>query len=110
MTAGFTGYRLSCRRSERMVFTGLDFAVGSGGALLLTGSNGSGKSSLLRLMAGLIKPVAGLLAYDGERLAHDPAQHRELIAYLGHQDAVKAMLTVRESTGSAAGPGPGAAR
>ena len=103
MTAGFTGYRLSCRRSERMVFTSLDFAVGSGGALLLTGPNGSGKSSLLRLMASLIKPYAGYLTYDGERLADDPARHRELVAYLGHQDAVKAMLTVRESTGFWAG-------
>jgi heme exporter protein A len=94
----FAGHSLSCRRSERMVFTGLDFAVETGGALLLTGPNGSGKSSLLRLMAGLIKPYAGRLDYDGQRLADDPAQHRDIIAYLGHQDAVKPMLTVGEST------------
>jgi heme exporter protein A len=81
-----------------MVFTGLDFAVAAGGALLLTGPNGSGKSSLLRLMAGLIKPHTGRLDYDGQRLSDDPALHREIIAYLGHQDAVKPMLTVSEST------------
>jgi len=102
VTAGreksFAGYRLSCRRSERMVFTGLDFAVPSGGALLLTGPNGSGKSSLLRLMAGLIRPYSGRLEHDGMRLADDPALHRELVAYLGHQDAVKPMLTVGEGT------------
>jgi heme exporter protein A len=96
--AGFAGYRLSCRRSERMVFTGLDFAVPSGGALLLTGPNGSGKSSLIRLMAGLIKPYSGWLEHDGMRLGDDPAHHREIVAYLGHQDAVKPMLTVGEST------------
>jgi heme exporter protein A len=81
-----------------MVFTGLDFAVGHGGALLLTGPNGSGKSSLLRLMAGLIKPYAGRLEHDGQRLTEDPALHREIVAYLGHHDAIKPMLTVGEST------------
>jgi heme exporter protein A len=95
---GFTGFRLSCRRSERMVFTGLDFAVAPGAALLLIGPNGSGKSSLLRLMAGLIKPYAGRLDYDGVALREDPARHREVVAYLGHHDAVKPMLTVGEST------------
>ncbi len=101
--SGFTGTRLSCRRSERMVFTDLDFAVRAGGALLLTGPNGSGKSSLLRLMAGLIKPYVGQLEFDGVRLGDDSARHRELVAYLGHQDAVKAMLTVKESIGFWAG-------
>jgi heme exporter protein A len=96
--SGFTGTRLSCRRSERMVFTGLDFAVAAGGALLLTGPNGSGKSSLLRLMAGLIKPYAGRLEYDGGQLSDDPALHREIVAYLGHHDAIKPLLTVGEST------------
>jgi heme exporter protein A len=81
-----------------MVFTGLDFAVSGGGALLLTGPNGSGKSSLIRLMAGLIKPYSGRLEHDGMRLSGDPARHREIVAYLGHQDAVKPMLTVGEST------------
>lgn len=95
---GFAGYHLSCRRSERMVFTGLDFAVPAGGALLLTGPNGSGKSSLLRLMAGLIRPYSGRLEHDGARLSDDPALHRDLVAYLGHHDAVKPMLTVGEGT------------
>jgi len=81
-----------------MVFTGLDFAVPAGGALLLTGPNGSGKSSLIRLMAGLIRPYSGRLEHDGMRLSDDPALHRELVAYLGHQDAVKPMLTVAEGT------------
>ena len=98
MKSAFAGYRLSCRRSERMVFTGLDFDVAGGGALLLTGPNGSGKSSLIRLMAGLIRPYSGRLEHDGMRLGDDPAHHREVVAYLGHQDAVKPMLSVGEST------------
>jgi heme exporter protein A len=93
----FAGIALACRRSERLVFTGLDFSVEAGGALLLTGPNGSGKSSLLRVLAGLIRPYMGRLEYDGTALRDDPAQHRELIAYLGHQDAIKPMLTVAEA-------------
>ncbi len=93
----FAGVDLACRRSERLVFTGLDFAVEAGGALLLTGPNGSGKSSLMRVMAGLIKPYIGRLEHSGASLADDPAHHRELVAYLGHQDAIKPMLTVAES-------------
>jgi heme exporter protein A len=81
-----------------MVFTGLDFVVPASGALLLSGPNGSGKSSLIRLMAGLIKPYSGRLEHGGMRLADDPAHHRDIVAYLGHQDAVKPILTVGEST------------
>jgi heme exporter protein A len=95
----FAGTALTCRRGDRLVFTGLDFAVEPGGALLLLGPNGSGKSSLLRLMAGLIKPFAGRLDWEGEAVAMDPALHRGRVAYLGHLDAVKPMLSARESVG-----------
>jgi len=94
---GFVGTDLACRRSERMVFARLDFHVPHGGALLLTGPNGSGKSSLLRLMAGLIKPFAGRLEWDGAPVRDDPAAHRERIAYLGHQEALKPVLTAVEN-------------
>jgi heme exporter protein A len=94
---GFAGLGLICRRSERIVFAGLDFAVGPGGALLLTGPNGSGKSSLLRLMCGLIRPYAGQLCWDGASVSLDPSAHRERVAYLGHQEALKPMLTTAEN-------------
>ena len=52
---------LACRRGERLVFTGLSFRLPPGGALVLTGTNGSGKTSLLRLLAELdrVRPRAG---------------------------------------------------
>ena len=56
---GLSGNGLTCVRGERLVFAGLDFAVASGEFLQLRGANGSGKSSLLRLIAGLLKPAAG---------------------------------------------------
>lgn len=93
----FSGRGLVCRRSERFVFAQLDFSVEGGNALLLVGPNGSGKSSLIRLMAGLIRPYAGQLLWAGAPVRDDPAAHRERIAYLGHQEALKPMLTAAEN-------------
>ncbi|MFN4284237.1 MAG: heme ABC exporter ATP-binding protein CcmA [Alphaproteobacteria bacterium] len=92
----FIGEGLACLRGERPVFAGLDFALPSGGALLLTGANGAGKSSLLRLMAGLLPPAAGRLWWNREDAVSEAAAHRARAAYLGHQDGVKAALTPRE--------------
>lgn len=93
----FEGRDLTCQRGQRQVFTGLEFSLSPGGTLLLTGANGSGKSSLLRLMAGLLKPVAGELAWAGRDIAEDPEAHNARIHYLGHQDAVKPILTATEN-------------
>jgi heme exporter protein A len=93
----FAARGLACRRGERMVFTGLDFDLSTGGALLLTGANGSGKSSLLRLMAGLTPPESGLLAWDGAAIGEDRAAHRARLHYVGHADALKPHLTVAET-------------
>jgi heme exporter protein A len=95
--ARFTGTELACRRGERLVFAGLSFALAPGDALLLTGPNGSGKSSLLRLMAGLGRPEAGVLAWDGAAVAEDPAAHRARLHFIGHQEAVKPVLSVAET-------------
>jgi len=93
----FAGHALACRRGERLVFRGLDFALETGGALVLTGSNGSGKSSLLRLMAGLLPSQSGALSWDGEAIGSDPAAHRARLHFIGHQDALKPVLTVFET-------------
>ena len=60
----FTGTDVVCFRAERIVFEGLNFALEPGGALMLRGANGSGKSSLLRLMAGLSQPLSGTIAWN----------------------------------------------
>lgn len=92
----FTGTDVACVRGERPVFAGLDFTIASGGALLLTGANGSGKSSLLRLMAGLLPAAAGRLSWNGLAVADEPDMHRQRTAYLGHLVAAKALLTPLE--------------
>jgi len=93
----FSGHTVECVRGGRRVFSGLDFAIDSGNALLLVGPNGSGKSTLLRLMAGLLNASEGELRWDGRPVGDDPDDHRARIAYVGHQDAVKPVLTVAEN-------------
>jgi len=87
---------LACRRGERLVFAGIDCRLPPGGALLLTGSNGSGKSSLLRILATLLMPAAGRLVWGSVPVAADTARYRAAIHYLGHLDATKPALTARE--------------
>lgn len=68
---------LACRRGDRVLFRGLSFALSSGEALHLAGPNGVGKSSLIRILAGLLRPFAGSVEREGglaladERLALD---------------------------------------
>ena len=93
----FEGRDLLCIRGERRVFAGLDFTVPAAGALLLTGANGSGKSSLLRLMAGLLRPAQGTLRWADQAISADPEAHRARLHYLGHLNAVKPVLTTTEN-------------
>lgn len=97
MSFPLSGENLTCIRGDRVVFAGLDFAVARGGALLLTGRNGSGKTSLLRLMAGLAAPADGMIRHNGEDYRDDPTSHRADIHYVAHYDAAKPALTVREN-------------
>jgi heme exporter protein A len=95
-----TGADLACQRGERGVFTGVGFAVESGQALTISGRNGAGKSSLLRMIIGLLPVAAGRLTLEGG----DPELSiAEQAHYLGHQDALKGSLSVAENLGFWAG-------
>ena len=78
------------------MFSGLDFDVSGGEALAVTGRNGSGKTSLLRLIAGLLAPGGGSIAIEGgdAELTLPEQAH-----YLGHRDAQKPALSVMENIG-----------
>ncbi|WP_374378647.1 heme ABC exporter ATP-binding protein CcmA [Dongia sp.] len=94
---GLVATDIACRRAERLLFSALNFALGPGDALMLRGPNGSGKSSLLRLLAGLLPAESGSLSWRGQPVEKDRAAYRADIAYLGHLDALKPQLLVREN-------------
>jgi heme exporter protein A len=88
------GRGVSCVRGGREVFSGLDFEAASGEALAVTGPNGSGKTSLLRLIAGLLAVTGGSIGLEGgEAELTLPEQTH----YLGHRDALKPALSVIEN-------------
>ena len=88
------GRQIDCIRGGRAVFSGLDFEAASGQALAVTGPNGSGKTSLLRMIAGLLMPAGGSVALEGgtAELTLPEQAH-----YLGHRDALKPALSVLEN-------------
>jgi len=89
-----SGRKVSCVRGGREVFSGLDFQAASGEALAVVGPNGSGKTSLLRLIAGLLTPSGGSIDLEGgdAELTLPEQSH-----YLGHRDAIKPALSVSEN-------------
>ena len=88
-----SGRQIDCIRGGRSVFSGLDFEAASGQALAVVGPNGSGKTSLLRLIAGLLVPAGGSVALEG---GGDELTLPEQAHYLGHRDALKPALSVLE--------------
>jgi heme exporter protein A len=89
-----SGRGVTCVRSGRQVFSGLDFTVSAGEALAVTGANGSGKTSLLRIIAGLLALAGGSIELEdgGSELTLAEQTH-----YLGHRDAMKPALSVLEN-------------
>jgi heme exporter protein A len=88
------GRNVGCVRGGREVFSGLDFEASSGETLAVTGPNGSGKTSLLRLIAGLLAMAGGSIDLEGgEAELTLPEQAH----YLGHRDALKPALSVAEN-------------
>ncbi|MFZ2290221.1 MAG: cytochrome c biogenesis heme-transporting ATPase CcmA [Halopseudomonas yangmingensis] len=90
---------LSCERDLRELFSGLSFRLEPGKVLQVAGPNGSGKTSLLRILAGLLPAAEGDVRYDGASIfsGQGREQWRQNTLYIGHQPAVKAMLTPEEN-------------
>jgi len=89
-----SGRSVRCVRGGREVLSGLDFEVSAGEALAVTGPNGSGKTSLLRIMAGLLAQAGGSIELEG---GEDELTLPEQSHYLGHRDAIKPALSVLEN-------------
>ena len=91
-TLFLSAQNLACRRGGRLVFDSLEITLSPSEALLVTGPNGTGKSSLLRVLAGLLKPESGSITLGN--WDRDLAESGHLI---GHLDAVKPQLSVKEN-------------
>jgi len=89
-----SGSGVKCVRSGRDVFSGLDFEASSGEALAIIGANGSGKTSLLRMIAGLLGVAGGSIGLEG---GDTELTLPEQAHYLGHRDALKPALSVLEN-------------
>jgi heme exporter protein A len=88
---------LHCERGGRTLFRGLSFAVNGGELLRIAGANGRGKTSLLRILCGLLSPTAGEVRWKGEPIRAMSEEFSRQLVYLGHAPAVKDELTAAEN-------------
>jgi len=92
-----SGKDLVCVRGDRTVFTGLGFEVGDGDALTLLGPNGSGKTSLLRILCGLLTPSEGEVRWKGEPIRRLGEEYSRSLVHIGHAPGLKDELTAAEN-------------
>ena len=88
---------LECVRGERRLFSGLNFSLTPGGFLQLTGANGSGKTSLLRILCGLAPPAKGEIRWQGANIRSLGEEYFTSLTYIGHRPGVKDELTAIEN-------------
>ena len=88
---------LECTRGERRLFTDLSFKLGRGQLLRVAGANGSGKTSLLRIMCGLLAPSAGELRWRGKSIRSEREEYSRNLVFIGHLNALKDDLTALEN-------------
>jgi len=88
---------LTCIRQDRVLFEQLNLTVHSGELLQIAGKNGAGKSSLLRILAGLAQPEEGDLQYQNQSMAKVSADYAANLCYIGHQSGIHEQLTALEN-------------
>jgi len=88
---------LECVRGDHRLFAGLNFTLQAGELLHLRGSNGSGKTSLLRTVCGLMAPADGEVLWQGENIRSLRDEFFRNLTYLGHLGAIKGDMTAWEN-------------
>lgn len=102
---------LECVRGDRRLFSNLNFALPAGSIMQVSGPNGSGKTSLLRITCRLLAPSSGEILWEGANINSLGDEYSTFLTYLGHRAALKDELTALEnlqiSTGLSSGRGNG---
>jgi heme exporter protein A len=88
---------LHCVRGERSLFSGLSFDLGPGQCLHVAGNNGAGKTSLLRILAGLLAPEQGAVRWKGADIRRSREEYGAELAFVGHLNGIKDDLTALEN-------------
>src|SRR6476659_6268269 len=81
--------KLGCVRGDRRLFSGLDLSVSPGTFVQLTGPNGSGKTSLLRILCGLLERAEGKISWEGADIRSLGEEYVTEVTYLGHRHGIK---------------------
>lgn len=89
--------QLACQRGDHVLFSGLSLIWQSGDFVQIEGHNGIGKTSLLRIVAGLSQPLAGKVRWNNEQISKCREEYYDNLLYLGHQAGVKPELTAWEN-------------
>ena len=97
-----TAKDLELERGERLLFRGLHFDAAAGTLVRLAGANGTGKTSLLRLLTGLMQPDAGEVLYKGANISKLKEDYAKDLVYIGHMNGVKDDLSAIENVRIAA--------
>ena len=93
----FEAKNISCIRGNKLLFKNLNFKLFSGELLLIKGANGSGKTSLLKILSGLLKPISGSIIVNKKGMNLLKDEYFKYFEYVGHENAIKSALTVREN-------------
>lgn len=91
------GLQLACSRGERHLFTDINFEITAGDAIRVAGLNGSGKTSLLRLLCGLAYPAAGEIQWNGNDIRRVREDYCADLIFMGHANGVKDDLAAWEN-------------
>ena len=88
---------LACLRGDRFLFKQIGFTLNAGGLMNVLGENGSGKSSLLRMICGLLTPEVGSITWQGQSIKQASEDYLSNLTYIGHLNGLKDDLTAMEN-------------
>ena len=89
--------KISCIRSNKLLFKNLNFKLNNKDLIVIKGPNGSGKTTLLKILSGLLKPISGSIIVNKKNINISKDEYFKYFEYIGHENAIKSALTVREN-------------